>query len=109
MLHHGCGELGADAGIGPALLDRYQPVGLLHGLDDRVDVERPDRAKVDDFGLDPLLRQFLRRLECDPHLARKGGDGHAIAFAEDFRLADRHDVVVVLRHREALAVEDLVL
>ena len=40
---------------------------------------------------------------------RERHDGDVLALAMDARLADRHREIVELRHRERLAVEDLVL
>ena len=82
---------------------------LLTEFEHRVDVERPQRAQIDDFGLDALLRQVLGRLQRISEPARIGDDGHVGAGARDARLADGEHEVGELRHLEALAVQDLVL
>src|SRR6188768_980759 len=48
-------EVRAHAAVGPALLDDHDPVGLLDRLEDRVEVERPQRARVDHLGVDVVL------------------------------------------------------
>src|SRR3712207_7002708 len=40
------GEVRADAAVGPALLDDHRAVGLADRLEDRVEVERAQRARV---------------------------------------------------------------
>jgi hypothetical protein len=40
-------EVGADAAVGPALLDDHGAVGLADRLEDRVEVERAQRARVE--------------------------------------------------------------
>merc|ERR1719198_2960422 len=47
-----CPQLGADAARGPALLDGDEAVGLHDRIDDRLAVERPQRANVDDLTRD---------------------------------------------------------
>src|SRR4051812_34472219 len=49
-------DLGAEPGDRPADLDDHCAAGLLDRLRDGVDVERTQRADVDDLGLDALLR-----------------------------------------------------
>jgi hypothetical protein len=49
--------------VRPALLDDHAPVGLAHRVEDRVEVERAQRARVDHLGLDlVLLGEDLGRL-----------------------------------------------
>src|SRR5215207_3250742 len=57
------GEVRADAAVRPALLDDHAAVGLAHRLEDRVEVERAQRARVDYLRLDlVLVGELLGRL-----------------------------------------------
>ena len=109
MLHHLGGKLRADAGERPALLDRDQPVGLLHRVDDGLGVERAQAPQVDHLGVDALLGQLLGGVQRLADHDREGRDGDVLAGALDLGLADRQDEIGILRHVERLAVEDLVL
>jgi len=53
------GELGADPERRPTLLGDEHPVRLAHRFDHRVDVERAQRAQVDDLGLEAALGQAV--------------------------------------------------
>ena len=55
----------------PALLGDHHAVGLAHGVEDEVQVNRADRAQVEYLGLDAVLRQLLRRLLADMQHARE--------------------------------------
>ena len=60
-------------------------------LDDRVEVERDERARVDHLGLDPVLGgEAVGRRERIVDEARERDDGDVAARAEGDRLADRH-------------------
>src|SRR6185503_8979958 len=48
-------EVRADASMRPTLLDDHGPVRLLDRLQDRVEVERPERARIDHLGADVVL------------------------------------------------------
>ena len=56
-LLHGGAQLGAEARRERRLVDDDAAAGLHHRRDDRVDVERHQRAQVDDLGIDALLRR----------------------------------------------------
>ena len=78
--------------------------------EDRVEVERAQRARVDDLGLDAvLLAQRLRRARGGQRHARDADDRHVGALAADRGLAEAHGEVLVVGHLAALAVEVLVL
>lgn len=89
------------------------PVGLLDALDDGLDVERADAAKVDDLDFDALL--LLEDLGSSHRVVQAKGvrdDGDVLAVPLDLGLADRKHKVVrqcLGADRECLAVEDLVL
>ena len=89
-----------DADAAAGLLDRFHHRGAVH---------RTDRAQVDHLRLDALLGERLGRLQGVGHADGEGDDGDVLAGAVNARLADRQDEVVDLRHREGLAVENLVL
>jgi hypothetical protein len=95
--------------VRPALLDDHGPVRLLDRLQDRVEVERPERARIDDLSVDVVLvRELFSRLSGGYGHARHADDGHIVALASDGGLAEAHRVAV-LGHLAALAVEGLVL
>jgi hypothetical protein len=49
------GQFGADPAARPALLDTQRSVGLRHRCDDRLDIQRPQRAQVDHLGCHPSV------------------------------------------------------
>src|SRR3954454_25117176 len=49
------GQVGSHAAVGPALLHDHGAVGLLHRFEDRVEVERTQRARVDHLRLDLVV------------------------------------------------------
>ncbi len=56
------GDLGADAERGERLVDDQQPAGLGDRAADRLDVERGDRARIDQLDRDAFLRQAVADL-----------------------------------------------
>jgi hypothetical protein len=71
------GDFSADAKRLPTFFNNYCPVCLLERFDDRVEIQRAQRAQVDDFDFNPglfgkLLGGFGRNFE---HLA-VGDDGN---------------------------------
>ena len=109
VLDHPGHDLGPDAHRPPAFLGRDQTAGLLDALDDGLVVQRAQGAQVDDLAADALLRQLLGGLQGKADHAAVGGDGDVGALAADLGLADRHDIVLDLRHIELDAVHHLVL
>src|SRR5229473_2259542 len=106
LFHDDRGDLGADPGERPALLDRDDAVGFLDRRDDRLDIERPQRAQIDDFRRDPHFLELLGGLHRELHHARECGDRDLVAGAGDARLADRHEEFGIFRHRETLAIHE---
>ncbi len=92
----------------PSSIVSARPV-FLHGSDDGLGVHRADGAEIDDLGLDAFLGEFFGGLQRVGHAHRPGDDGDVLALAHHARLADRHDIVVELRHFAGVAVEHLVL
>src|SRR5262245_55149256 len=109
LLHHDRRDLRTDAGEGPALLHRDDPVGLLHRFHDRGDVQRAQRAQIDHLGIDALARQLLGRRQREADLQREGGDRDVLAWPLDAGATDRQDELGIGRYREALAIEDFIL
>src|SRR3954447_20013580 len=103
------GEVRADAAVRPALLDDHAAVGLADAGQDRVEVERAQRARVDDLGLDAVLgaERLGSLLRGDRH-PRDADDRQVGALAPDHGLPEVDDVVA-LGDLAALAVEVLVL
>ena len=88
-LRHLRGELGAEARGQRRLMHDDAAAGLLHRRLDGVDVERQQRAQIDDLRIDAgLLRRGLR--DMDHRAVAEHGD--ALALAPDRRLAERHDI-----------------
>src|SRR3954471_13633311 len=57
-------EVRAHASVRPALLDDHRAVGLLDRLQDRVEVERAQGARIDHLGADVVLvTEHVRRLQ----------------------------------------------
>lgn len=88
-------------------------LGLLHTLNDSLNVQRPDTPKVDDLNLDTLfLLQQLGSLErVGDHLA-VGDDGNVRTSLFNLGLANGDEKVLgkfFLGHGELDTVEDLVL
>lgn len=94
-------------------LNSDQMLGLLHTLNDSLDIQRPDTPKVDDLNLDTLfLLQQLGSLErVGDHLA-VGDDGNVGTSLFNLGLADGDEEVLgefFLGHGEMDTVEELVL
>lgn len=94
-------------------LNSDQMLGLLHTLNDSLNVQRPDTPKIDDLNLDTLfLLQQLGSLErVGDHLA-VGDDGNVGTGLFNLGLADGDEEVLgkfFLGHGELDTVEDLVL
>ena len=85
-----------------------RPVFLIE-LDDGVEIERAQGAKVDEFGVDAKAGELGDRLGRIAHADTERNDRDVFARLGDARLAKRQDKVVELWHVERLAVEDLVL
>src|SRR3712207_7565776 len=83
------GEIRAAAAVGPALLDDHGAVGLADRLEDRVEVERAQRARVDDLRLDlVLVGEHVGGALRGPGHPRDADDRHVRALARDARLAE---------------------
>lgn len=88
-------------------------LGLLHTLNDSLNVQRPDTPKVDDLDLDTLLllQQLGSLKRVGDHLA-VGDDGDVGTSLFNLGLADRDEEVLgefFLGHGELDTVEKLVL
>jgi hypothetical protein len=107
-LHHLSPDLGADAARRVGLVDDQQPTGLVDRGQDRVDVERRERARVDHLDLEAVLRQRVGGLERLRDHAADRDDARDRAVSGDRGLAERYEVLA-LRHRPAPVQERLVL
>ena len=106
-----CREVRADAAVRPALLDDHRAVRLPHGLEDRVEVERAQRARVDHLGLDLVLGLERARPPARAVIAMREMPTivTSLALAAHRRLAEATVWSVVVGHLAALPVEVLVL
>ena len=91
-----------------ALVNGEQPPSRLDAGHDRVLVDRPQAAKVDHLGLDPLLGQDVRRFQRAMDHDRGGDDGEIAAFTPDDRPVERR-LVIALGRCAFHFVEQLVL
>jgi hypothetical protein len=107
VLDHG-GELGAVATARDRLVGGDGAGRLLHGLDDRLLVERLQRARIDHLDGDAVLLGVLGRLQRLVHEPADGDHGHVGALAQDARLAER-DLLDLLRHLALERVQEPVL
>lgn len=81
-------QLSADSKAGEARFHSHHVARLLHRLDDGLNIQRLDAAKVDDFSLDAILA--LELLSRDQTLANASGEGddrQILARALDLRFA----------------------
>ena len=97
MLLHQRGEFRAEAGGQRRLVHDHAAPRLLHRADDRIEIERDQRAKIEDFRVDAGLRD--RRLRDVDHRA-VSEDRQRRAGATNRRLAERRDVMPVRRLAE---------
>src|SRR4051812_33996946 len=81
-------DLRAEAHPRHRLVCHHGPVRLLHRRDERLLVERLQRARVDDLDRDPFALRLLRRLEALVHEAAGGDHGHVLALAVDARASE---------------------
>ena len=86
----------------------HEPPGLVDRLEDRLRVERRDRARIDHLGLDPLGRERLGGAERAVDRPRRGHDRHVASLAADRSLAERHEVLPV-GHLAVLEREQIVV
>ncbi len=105
-------DLAGHAGKGPALVDDDDAAGLLHALDDAVDVEGADRAHIEHVRVNALLLELVGGLKAEVHRAAEGDERHVIALAAQVGLPEGdvvllgRDVGLVAQHALALEEED---
>lgn len=102
------GDVGGNAATAHRFLHDDGAVGLGHRFEDRFLVERHQRARVDNLGLDAGLSEFVRRLQRARDHVRPGDEGDVLARPLDVGLAEFDDVLAV-RHQPLGHVEVLVL
>ena len=110
VLHDLRADLAGQAARPPALVDDHDPVRLRERGEDRVHVERTQRAQVDDLRLDPVPAELLGRREALPERAAVGDEGDVLALAAHDRVRDvdraRLLVHLVLERVERRVLED---
>src|SRR5882672_1466746 len=84
-------DLGREATGARRFLHDGAAPGLAHAARDGLDVQRPERAQVDQLRVE--LRRLLHRLQCLVEHGAPGDHRHAPTFAGDRRLADRDGVL----------------
>ena len=90
------------------LVDEHEAAGLVDRLEDRLRVERRERARVDHLGLDALRGEPLGRAERAVDRPARGDDRHVAALAPDRGLAERDEVLAV-GHLAVLEREQVVV
>ena len=81
------GDLGADAKRPKGLVDDQQPAGFVNRREDRVDVQRRDRARIDHFDRDTFAGQLLGGLAVIETVFNLPGFGRLLIeaiFARDY-------------------------
>lgn len=94
------------------LLSLDSPVGLLHTLDDGINIQRPDTPQVNHFRFDALLLQLSGGVQGPRHHDGVSDDGHVTTLLLNLRFANGQDEVFGLgfsRHGERDTVQHLVL
>ena len=92
------GDLGAEAERREGLVDDQQPSGLGDRLEDRVEIERGDRPRVDQLDRDALAGEPLAGLQRLVDHEGQGDDRDVAAFTNDGGLAEV-DLVIAGRDR----------
>ena len=92
--NNGCHIAGPAAGQ-IILLDDHQPASLVHRFQDQLLIQRHQRARVDDFGLDALLGQHLGGRQSPIHGQQLTDDSHIPTLPPDNSLANRHQVLLI--------------
>src|SRR5690606_22720340 len=105
------GDFGAPAAKTRVLLDGHKASRLRDLAQDRLRVERHERAHVDDGRVDAVLALHrLRGLQTPGHPRRQRNARHILAVAQHLRLAELVDVLTVrdlaLRRIERLLLEE---
>ncbi len=93
-------DLRSHRGERPALIDHDAVTGLLHALDDRLDIQRAVGAAVDDLAVDAFLFQCFRGREGEVDGPTRGDDGAVTALLFNIRLAEGDEkFIIVFRGR----------
>src|SRR5262245_66171086 len=92
MLLHERHELGPEAAAARRLMHDDAAAGLLHGLDDGGQIERPEAAQIDDLGVDSALERGRLR---DKDHRTVGEHGKVVAFAQGSGRFDGYGEVAV--------------
>src|SRR5947209_6076916 len=108
MLDYLHGDFGADAGEGPAFLDRHDAVGPFHALDDGSGIKGPERPQIYHFGFYSFFAESFGSFHGDAYHDAEPNDGYVPTGALDLRPANRQDKLLVGRAIEGLAVKDFV-
>ena len=86
------GDLGAEAAEDGRLVHDDQSSGLAHRRLERLEVDRRQRAQVDDLERDSLLRADSGGFQRGGHHGAVGGDGDVGALADDAGTVQRHGI-----------------
>src|SRR6267143_1404186 len=88
-------DLRPDPAVRPAFLHHDRPGGLLDRFENRRLIDGTQRPQVEHFGRHVVLRELLRRLQCDAQRLRMAHQRHVAALALDVGAPDRDDVLTV--------------
>ena len=62
-------DIGGDRTARIGFVDCNQSARALHTFDHRVQIDRRERAQIDDFRFDPILGELVRRLQRAMHIS----------------------------------------
>ncbi len=99
----------ADAVLAPAFLGANNTVGFLDALNHGCCIQRAERAQINDFGVNPLLRQRICGLKGMANHAGMGHNRDVSAFAADFRFANGNQEIIHIRHITRVTVKQFML
>ena len=84
------GQLGAEAAVRHGLVRDDQSVRLRDGLDDRLEVERDERPRIDHLDLDAFSRELARPTRATRGRAATARDSHVSPRPGNLRAAEGH-------------------
>src|SRR5262249_54573288 len=80
-------DFGADSAKWAVLLCNHHSMSLAHGFENRWQIQRLDRTQIEHLGVDPILRQLLRRDQRHRHRLRITNDGNVASLLLDLGFA----------------------
>lgn len=85
----------ADTALFDSFMNNNQAAGFLYGLHNRFNIEGRDRARIDQFNGNSLLRQFIGGCESRTDHARQSDDRYMFTLPRDSGSADRYGMIAI--------------